>query len=124
VLVDNAIGDVDGALQFLRDELGEFVLHLPEDSRNGELERARGIALEAVLSFQGFVQQLLSEASDEFALGRTAFEALLRDVHQIQFDADELNDLGQSTVADLESELARASQSAAGHPRSLPTPRM
>jgi tetratricopeptide (TPR) repeat protein len=117
VIVDNAVGDAEGGVQFLNNELRDFLQALPDDPRARDLEKKRVEAAEAVEVFRQFVIGLAATATDEFALGRAAFDALLRDVHQVRFDADELGDLGRSVVADLEADLGRAALKAAGHNR-------
>ncbi len=117
VLVDNAIGDAEGAVQFLERELRDFVLALPEDSRKRDLEQARQGAVEAVRSFSQFVVGLAATATEEFALGREAFEALLHDVHQVPYTADQLAERGRDIAGDLEGELEQAAVKAVKHPR-------
>ena len=117
VLVDNVIGDTEGALQFLSSELGDWVQALPEGSNKLDLEEARQRAVEAVKSFSCCVVGLRAIATDDFALGRAAFDALLHDVHQVGYDAEELGDLGRQLSADLEADLERASLKTAHHRR-------
>jgi len=117
VLVENAIGDAEGALQFLKQEIRDFVEAMPDGERKRDLEEARQKSLDAVESFRRFVAGLEAIATDEFALGRAAFDALLHDVHQVPYDADELGDLGSRVVAEVEAGLEKASLTAAQHRR-------
>jgi hypothetical protein len=117
VLVDNAIGDAEGALQFLEQDLGDFVRTVPELTGKNELAAGRQRAIDAMRAFGQFVAGLIATSTDEFALGRAAFEALLHDVHHVRHDSDELVELGRSVVADLEHDLELAGIKAAGNVR-------
>ena len=117
VLVENALGDGEGALQFLQREISDVVSGLPEGASRRDLGRAQRGAVEAMASFNQFVAALANTATEDYAIGRTAFEALLRDVHQISYDADELDDLGRAVVGDLEASLERCAKRSSGHSR-------
>jgi len=116
-LVENAIGDSAGAVQFCQEELKSYLDTTATSAVRREAEAAGIEAIAALETYSAFVARLISNASDDFAVGEMAFNALLRDVHLIPQDASELHAIGLELVHGIEAALEEASQRALGHGR-------
>lgn len=117
VLVENALGDTEGAAQFFRDELGVFAESISNPDMRTALDAARRAARGALTEFKTFMEKLLPSSTMDFALGREGFDALLRDWHQVPYSAEELYQLGLDVSARLEGDLADSCKRAFGHSR-------
>lgn len=116
-LVQNAMGDAAGAVQFCQQELKDYLDGTAVGAAQREAEAARLQAIAALEAFNTFVAGLLPDAGDDFALGEMAFNALLRDVHLVPHDAAALHAIGLELVHVIETELDQASRRALGHER-------
>jgi uncharacterized protein (DUF885 family) len=65
----------------------------------------------AVDAFGRYLEEIRPVAKGEFACGREHFETLLRDLHMVDMDADNLREFGESKVAEYESALIKAAKS-------------
>lgn len=115
VLLETARANVDGAIDFLRNSLGAFIASLDGDVTRQTLTEARDQCLIAVEEFTARLELLSAESTGDFALGKSAFNCLLKETHRIRYDSDQLLDLGHQVAANIEREMESLSLQIAGH---------
>jgi hypothetical protein len=115
VLVETATGNIPGAIAFCQDSLGDFIASLSSRAAQEELNRHRRACVDALQDFGDYVTSLESGSSDEFAIGKKAFDQLLAS-YLVHDGSDELFERGKNIVRDLEKELEKASLKIADRP--------
>ena len=74
-----------------------------------DLERAMDVARAAFDRVADHFGALAVESGPPFHVGRSAYEWLLREVHLLDFDSDELVEIGRRTLAETTREMAEVS---------------
>jgi len=117
VLLDNAEGDAEGAVDFFGDDLAKFIAEVQDPATRERLSQGRQRSLQALQEFRRFLETVRPNSTQDFAIGREAFDALLTDVHRLPLQSHELLEMGFEISARTEAEMVDLSQQCAGHPR-------
>lgn len=117
VLLDNAEGDAEGAVEFFSDDLAKFIAEVADPATRDRLSQGRQRSLQALEEFRQFLELVRPGSTPDFAVGREVFNALLTDVHRLPLEAEQLLDMGLEISAQTEAEMVALSQQYAGHPR-------
>ncbi len=89
-----AIDSARAQREFFEATIPDFAAEVPEHEE--KLTAAAEKALEHVEKWIGFLEgELLDRSGGELAIGREDYEFLLRELHGLEMDADELLELGQ-----------------------------
>ena len=116
ILVENALGDAQGALDFCDLDLRRELSALGSTSAAVALDRALADGIEALKGYRAFLEGYRNDAGGEFSAGRDAFDALLHESYLLPLSAAGLVDLGHELVEALSAELVSRSKAAFGTP--------
>lgn len=118
VLLDNAIGDVAGTIEFYTKDVADFIqAQAPGSTLPSELLKAQQACVSSMNGFKEHVEKLSHGADDAFALGREGFESLLNEVHFLDMSSCDLRDMGLEACSHYENELAKSCRKSFGHVR-------
>ena len=93
-----------GGAAFLRSVVPDIAERVPLLAP--DLRRAAVEAADAFDDIAAWLSELESEATSPFAVGREYYEWLLKEVHLLDFDSDELLALGRRTINEVKAAMA------------------
>ncbi len=106
---ESAVMEAQGGIMFLQTTVREFIKALrgPANKRLREDMEAAACRAESALCKYGkfLVEDLLPRSNGKFAVGKPAFNLLLKFNHHVDYDADSLYKMGRAKLADTKREL-------------------
>jgi uncharacterized protein (DUF885 family) len=103
LMAERAIGQCRAAIRYTRELVATEV---SDDTLRARVADAGAVAADAYESYLGFLDDLRSRASGDFALGEDRYSALLREKELLGFDARTLRARGQGVYDELADEMA------------------
>lgn len=103
IFVETSIDAIDEGTKMITAVSAAFMDSFPQ--YRGEIEAARDNAIAALRDFNSFCRNLKPRATATCAIGRKNFEAMLTQVHFLDFGVDSLLNLGNSIYADVDSQM-------------------
>jgi uncharacterized protein (DUF885 family) len=116
-LLDNAMGDAEGAADFLKGDCRAFLSEAPKGVSIGDAQAALAQAEGALSDFVQFLKSHRAKASENFALGNDPFDELLSEAHLLRHNARDLRGQGDELVNGLIADLKSASRATLRHER-------
>ena len=106
IFTETAILSARGAVDFLDTAVVEFIASVPRRDLRSRLESEKDRARRATERFTTYLEgPVLRRSSGRFAVGKPLFNKLLRHLHGIPFDADELLAIGRRVYDETLKEI-------------------
>ena len=99
----SALQHMEGAISFLETTIPELARQVPKLEK--EIIQANQSTLAAFAEYKNTVGRLAQEGQGQFPVGKDYYNFLLRDHHLLSLDCDELLELGQQSIAEIQSDL-------------------
>jgi uncharacterized protein (DUF885 family) len=111
VFVDRALGQARAGARYVRELLPAEV---QDPAGRSALAEAGAVAVSALEGFAGFLEQLRTRATGDFAFGETRYSRLLREKEHIPLDAGALRERGRDEYERLAAELRELARRVGG----------